>query len=143
MSSVEPDAGTGGEPPEPALEPYLIALHAVAEAAISAALAVAAAGQALAAVDDHGDEAFEYRAAERSLRAALTAFRSALMDVQGQGGRARGIHVKSLWLEDVQLLLDGSAAMDEWQQEQGPFTAAEVARARAMIREMRRRAERD
>lgn len=136
MSGADPNAMSL----EPNIEPHLVALHAVAEAAIAAALLVAATGQAaVVARNDHPDEAFEYRAAERSLRAALTAFRSALMDVGlADNGRLNREGVTA-GLESVQALVHGSAAMDDWQQEHGPFTAAEVAQARLTVWEMRRR----
>lgn len=122
------------------IEAHLMALHAVAEAAISAAVAVAVAAQSLAT--GHAecvDEAFEYRAAERNLVAALTAFRSALLDVRARhddGLRRERLQAR---VEDLLLLFDGAAAMDEWQAEHGPFTVGEITAAQRAVEELRRR----
>jgi len=65
-------------------------LHGEAEAAIESAMAATrAAGELAAGMDPPMRDAFEYGEANRSLRAALTALRSALIEVQDrERGRA-------------------------------------------------------
>lgn len=135
-----PDADRDAPWPHPDIELHLVALHAVAEAAISAALAVAVAARTVAPLDDdNADEAFEYRAAERNLKAALTAFRSGLMDIRARGDRTLKRDLVNAGCEDLNTLADGRAAMDQWQREHGPFTVAEVTHARRVVDDLRRR----